>query len=201
VSARAPRAEGERGRIVVGISGASGAVYGIRLLEVLAGRDDLEAHLIVSAGAWSTIRYETDREPDEVERLAAAVYEPGNLAAALASGTFLTAGMVIAPCSMGTLSRVAVSASDNLIGRAADVHLKERRPLILIVRETPLHAGHLRLMLDATTAGAILLPPVPGFYQRPATIDDIVDHTVGKALDLLGVTDHGLFRRWTGEGS
>jgi flavin prenyltransferase len=185
-------------RIVVGISGASGAIYGVRLLEVLAARDDVETHLVVSSGATATIRYETDRDPEELVALATAVYAPTDLAAALASGTFLTSGMVIAPCSMGTLSRVATSANDNLIGRAADVHLKERRPLVLVVRETPLHAGHLRLMLDVTTAGAIVLPPVPGFYQRPATIAEVVDHTIGKVLDLLGVTDHGLFRRWTG---
>jgi 4-hydroxy-3-polyprenylbenzoate decarboxylase len=185
-------------RIVVGISGASGAIYGVRLVEVLAARDDLETHLIVSDGAAATIRYETGREVDDVTSLATAVYRPGDLAAAVASGTFLTAGMVVAPCSMGTLSRIATSANDNLIGRAADVHLKERRPLVLLVRETPLHAGHLRLMLDATAAGAIILPPVPGFYQLPKSIDDIVNHTIGKALDVLGIVDHGLFERWTG---
>jgi 4-hydroxy-3-polyprenylbenzoate decarboxylase len=188
-------------RIVVGVSGASGAIYGVRLLEVLAARDDVEAHLVVSDGAWATIRYETDRDPNELQRLATAVYDPKDLAAPLASGTFRTRGMVIAPCSIGTLSRVAVSANDNLIGRAADVHLKERRPLILVVRETPLHAGHLRLMLDVTTAGGIVLPPVPGFYHRPKSIDDIVDHTIGKALDLLDIPDHGLFRRWEGPGA
>jgi 4-hydroxy-3-polyprenylbenzoate decarboxylase len=185
-------------RIVVGISGASGAIYGVRLLEVLAARDDVETHLVISDGAAETIRYETGRDAGELRELATVAYDPKQLAAPLASGTFLTAGMVIAPCSMGTLSRVATSANDNLIGRAADVHLKERRPLILLVRETPLHAGHLRLMLDVTNAGAIVLPPVPGFYQRPASIADIVDHTIGKTLDLLGLTDHGLFERWQG---
>ena len=185
-------------RIVVGISGASGAVYGVRLVEVLAARDDLETHLVVSDGAAETIRYETGRDAEELRRLATVSYDPKDLAAPLASGTFLTEGMVIAPCSMGTLSRVATSANDNLIGRAADVHLKERRRLVLLVRETPLHAGHLRLMLDVTTAGAVVLPPVPGFYQRPQTIDELVDHTVGKALDVLGITDHGLSERWQG---
>jgi 4-hydroxy-3-polyprenylbenzoate decarboxylase len=185
-------------RIVVGITGASGAVYGVRLLEVLSVRDDVETHAVISSGAEATIRFETERDPDDVRRLATVTYEPNDLAAALASGTFLTDGMVIAPCSMGTLSRVATSANDNLIGRAADVHLKERRRLVLLVRETPLHAGHLRLMLDVTNAGAIVLPPVPGFYQRPQSIEDLVDHTIGKTLDLLGITDHGLFRRWEG---
>jgi flavin prenyltransferase len=185
-------------RIVVGISGASGAIYGVRLLEVLSARDDVETHLVISDGAAETIRYETGRDSEELRRLATVSYLPKDLAAPLASGTFLTEAMVIAPCSMGTLSRVASSANDNLIGRAADVHLKERRPLVLLVRETPLHAGHLRLMLDATTAGAIIVPPVPGFYQRPKTIEDLVDHTIGKTLDLLGLTDHGLYERWQG---
>jgi 4-hydroxy-3-polyprenylbenzoate decarboxylase len=185
-------------KIVVGITGASGAIYGVRLLEVLSVRDDVETHLVISSGAGATIRYETERDPEDVRRLATATYDPNDLAASLASGTFLTDAMVIAPCSMGTLSRVATSANDNLIGRAADVHLKERRRLILLVRETPLHAGHLRLMLDVTNAGAIVLPPVPGFYQRPSTIEDIVDHTIGKTLDLIGLTDHGLYERWQG---
>ena len=185
-------------RIVIGISGASGAIYGVRLLEVLSARDDVETHLVISDGAVETIRYETGRESDELRRMATVSYQPKDLAAPLASGTFLTEAMVIAPCSMGTLSRVATSANDNLIGRAADVHLKERRPLVLLVRETPLHAGHLRLMLDATTAGAIIVPPVPGFYQRPKTIEELVDHTIGKTLDLLGLTDHGLYVRWQG---
>jgi 4-hydroxy-3-polyprenylbenzoate decarboxylase len=187
-----------RRRIVVGISGASGAIYGVRLVEVLHARADVETHLIMSSSAELTIRYETDREPHEVARLADALYGERELAAALASGSFLTSGMVVAPCSMRTLSGVANSANDNLIVRAADVHLKERRPLVLVVRETPLHAGHLRLMTDATAAGAVILPPVPGFYQRPRTIADLVDHTLGKVLDVLGLHDHGLFERWTG---
>jgi 4-hydroxy-3-polyprenylbenzoate decarboxylase len=185
-------------RIVVGISGASGAIYGVRLLEVLAGRPGVETHLIMSASAEITIRYETGRDPAEVATLADAVYGERELAASLASGSFLTGGMVVAPCSMRTLSGVANSANDNLIVRAADVHLKERRRLVLLVRETPLHAGHLRLMADATAAGAVILPPVPGFYTRPQTIAELVDHTVGKTLDLLGLHDHGLFPRWNG---
>jgi flavin prenyltransferase len=185
-------------RIVVGISGASGAIYGIRLLEVLAVRAEVETHLVMSAAAETTIAYETGRKPADVASLADVSYGERDLAAALASGTFLTAGMVVAPCSMRTLSGVANSANDNLIVRACDVHLKERRRLVLVVRETPLHAGHLRLMSEATAAGAIILPPVPGFYQRPQTVDDIVDHTIGKVLDVLGIHDHELFRRWEG---
>jgi 4-hydroxy-3-polyprenylbenzoate decarboxylase len=188
-------------RIVVGISGASGAIYGVRLLEVLRARPDVETHLVMSSGAETTIRYETGRDPVDVATLADVTYGERDLAASLASGSFLTAGMVVAPCSMRTLSGVANSAADNLITRAADVHLKERRPLVLVVRETPLHAGHLRLMSEATAAGAIILPPVPGFYQRPQTIADIVDHTIGKLLDVLGIHDHELFRRWSGPDS
>lgn len=184
-------------RIVLAISGASGAIYGVRMAQVLGEISDIELHLIVSRGAAATISYETTVTPRDVESLADAVYEESNLAAALASGTFQTDGMVVAPCSIRTLSAVANSANDNLIARAADVHLKERRRLVLMVRETPLHAGHLRLMSDATAAGAIILPPVPGFYVRPRTIEELVDHSVGKALDLLGV-EHALSRRWTG---
>ena len=184
-------------RIVVGISGASGAIYGVRMVEVLRETPGIEVHLIVSKGAAATIEYETDRRVADVRALAHAAYEETDLAAALASGTFLTDGMVVAPCSIRTLSSVANSANDNLITRAADVHLKERRPLVLMVRETPLHAGHLRLMSEATASGAVILPPVPGFYVRPTTIDELVDHSVGKALDILRV-EHDLFRRWTG---
>lgn len=184
-------------RIVLAISGASGAIYGVRMAEVLAGAPGVELHLVISRGAAATITYETDRSVDAVRGLAFATYEETNLAASLASGTFTTDGMVIAPCSIRTLSSVANSANDNLITRAADVHLKERRRLVLMVRETPLHAGHLRLMSDATAAGAVIVPPVPGFYIRPRTIDDLVDHSVGKVLDLLGV-EHELFPRWTG---
>lgn len=184
-------------RIVLGISGASGAIYGVRMAEVLAAAPGVELHLVISRGAAATIAYETDRTVDDVRALAATAYEETDLAASLASGTFTTDGMVIAPCSIRTLSSVANSANDNLITRAADVHLKERRRLVLMVRETPLHAGHLRLMSEATASGAIILPPVPGFYTRPRTIEDLVDHSVGKALDLLGV-DHELFSRWTG---
>ena len=184
-------------RIVLAITGASGAIYGVRMAELLGRNPDVELHFILSRGAAATIEYETGLAPSAVAAHADTVYEESNLAAAVASGTFLTNGMVIAPCSIRTLSAVANSANDNLIARAADVHLKERRRLILMVRETPLHAGHLRLMSDATAAGAVILPPVPGFYVRPRTISELVDHSVGKALDLLGI-GHDLFRRWTG---
>ncbi len=184
-------------RIVVGISGASGAIYGIRTLRALRDAAGVEVHLVVSSGARATIEYETDSIVDEVLELAHAVHDEKDLAAPLASGTFLTAGMVVAPCSIRTLSAIANSLNDNLITRAADVHLKERRPLVLMVRETPLHAGHLRLMREAALAGATILPPVPGFYVRPTTIDELVDHSVGKVLDQLGI-EHSLFRRWNG---
>lgn len=184
-------------RIVVGISGASGAIYGIRTLLALQTAPGIEIHLIVSSGARATIEYETDSKVADVQALAHVVHDEKDLSASLASGTFLTHGMVVAPCSIRTLSSIANSLNDNLITRAADVHLKERRPLVLMVRETPLHAGHLRLMREASLAGATILPPVPGFYIRPKTIEELVDHTVGKALDQLGI-EHALFRRWDG---
>ncbi len=186
-----------RHRIVVGISGASGAIYGVRLLEVLRELGTCETHLVFSRGAAATISYELDRPVDEVASLADYVHDERNLAAPLASGTFLTDGMVVAPCSMRTLSAVANSASDNLLVRAADVHLKERRTLVLVVRETPLHIGHLRLMTQVASAGGVILPPVPGFYVRPQTIGDLVDHAVTKMLDALRV-EHDLGKRWAG---
>ena len=184
-------------RIVVALSGASGAIYGIRALEVLRAAVDIEVHAIVSAGARATIAYETDRSVAAVEALADHSYAENDLAAALASGTFLTSGMLVAPCSIRTMSAIAHSLNDNLIVRAADVHLKERRPLVLMVRETPLHAGHLQAMHELALRGATILPPVPGFYIRPKTIMDLVDHSVGKALDQLGI-EHELFPRWNG---
>jgi 4-hydroxy-3-polyprenylbenzoate decarboxylase len=184
---------------VVGISGSSGAVYGARLVEVLSTMTEVETHVVISDGARATIQYETKYAVDDVLGMADVVYQNRELGAAIASGTFLTAGMVVAPCSIKTLSGVANSYADNLITRAADVCLKERRKLVLLVRETPLHAGHLRLMSQATEAGAVILPPVPGFYVRPETIDDIVDHTVTKVLDQFGL-DPGLIERWSGLG-
>ena len=184
-------------RIVVAISGASGPIYGVRLLEALREHTDFELHLILSRGAAATIEYELERSPESVADLAHVVHDERNLAASLASGTFVTRGMVVAPCSVKTLSGIATSFNDNLIVRAADVCLKERRPLVLVVRETPLHAGHLRLMQQVTEAGAVVLPPVPGFYTKPRTIEELVDHTVLKALDQLGI-HLDLVPRWEG---
>lgn len=182
--------------VIVGISGATGIVYGIELLAALA-RLGRPAHLVMSEMAIRTLALETDVSLDAVRRLAAVVHSVKDLAAAPASGSFRTQGMVVAPCSVKTLSGIANGFSQNLLLRAADVTLKERRPLVLLFRETPLHPGHLRLMLQATEAGAILLPPMPAFYTRPATILDIVRQTVGRALDLLGLDDPEL-PRWTG---
>ncbi|HYR94162.1 MAG TPA: UbiX family flavin prenyltransferase [Methylomirabilota bacterium] len=184
-------------RIVVALSGASGAIYGIRALETIREDRSVELHVIVSSGARATIAYETDRSYDDVVGLADVVHDEKNLAASLASGTFKTHGMLVAPCSIRTMASIANSLNDNLIVRAADVHLKERRKLVLMVRETPLNATHLRLMHECTLAGAVILPPVPGFYQKPKTLMDLVDHSVGKALDQLGI-EHHLFRRWSG---
>jgi 4-hydroxy-3-polyprenylbenzoate decarboxylase len=183
-------------RLIVGISGASGAVYGIRALEVLAELG-VETHLVMTAGARATIAYETEHSVDQVKALATEVHGEQNLGAAIASGSFRTDGMLVAPCSVKTLSGIANSYDDNLLIRAADVVLKERRKLVLMVRETPLHAGHLRLMSQATENGAVILPPMPAFYQQPRTVADIVDHAVGRALDQFGL-DAGLFRRWEG---
>jgi 4-hydroxy-3-polyprenylbenzoate decarboxylase len=191
VAATAPR------RIVVALSGASGAIYGIRALEVLRADPSIEVHAIISKGARATIEYETDRSVADVAKLAHVLYEENDLAAGPASGTFITSGMLVVPCSIRTMSSIAHSLNDNLIVRAADVHLKERRPLVLMVRETPLHAGHLKSMHELALYGAVILPPVPGFYVLPKTVAEIVDHSIGKALDQLGV-EHQLFERWSG---
>jgi 4-hydroxy-3-polyprenylbenzoate decarboxylase len=188
---------GDEHRLIIGLSGASGPHYGVRLLEVLRGQTDLEIHLIMSRGARETIAYEMERDADDVSALAHVVYDDRDLAAPPASGSFITRGMVVAPCSIKTLSAIATSYNDNLITRAADVCLKERRPLVLVVRETPLHHGHIRLMEQATLSGATVLPPVPGFYHRPRTIEDLLDHTVMKILDTLGI-HLDLVRRWQG---
>ncbi len=188
---------GQRRRLIVALSGSSGPHYGVRLLEVLRTRTDIEIHAVISAGARKTIEVEMGRDSQEVAALAHVIHDERNLAAAIASGTFITSGMVVAPCSIKTLSAIANSFNDNLIARAADVCLKERRPLVLVVRETPLHLGHLRLMVQATENGAVILPPVPGFYHRPATIEDLVDHTVTKILDQFGI-HLDLIQRWEG---
>ncbi|HEX6547456.1 MAG TPA: UbiX family flavin prenyltransferase [Candidatus Dormibacteraeota bacterium] len=187
----------ERRRIIVGISGASAPVYGVRLLEVLREHTGLETHLVLSSGARRTIEFELARDPETVTALADHVHDERALGDSIASGTFVTEGMIVAPCSIKTLSAIANSYNDNLLSRAADVCLKERRRLVLVVRETPLHAGHLRLMLQATEAGATILPPVPAFYHRPASIGELVDHTVTKVLDQFGI-HLDLIRRWEG---
>jgi 4-hydroxy-3-polyprenylbenzoate decarboxylase len=186
-------------RLVVGISGASGSIYGIRVLEVLREVPGLETHLVVSRAAKRTLVDETDYAVSDVEELATHAYDDRDIGAALASGSFRTAGMVIAPCSIKTLSALASSHADTLIARAGDVTLKEGRPLVVVVRETPLHVGHLRQMLALAEMGAVILPPVPAFYHRPKTIRDLVDHTVGRALDRFGIA-HGLVTEWTGTG-
>lgn len=186
-------------RLIVGIAGSSGAIYGARLLQVLAGLDGIETHLVLTKGARATLAYETDYDPDELAGWADVVHEDRDVGAAIASGTFRTAGMVVAPCSIKTLSAIAASHADTLLVRAADVCLKERRRLVLLVRETPLHLGHLRLMTQVTEAGGVILPPVPGFYTRPRTLLDAVDHSVAKALDLFDL-DAGLIERWKGLG-
>lgn len=184
------------GRIIVGITGASGVIYGIRLLEVL--RDlKIEAHLILTEAAQKNIQIETSLTVEDVKGLAHEVHDVKDLAAPVSSGSFVTSGMVVAPCSIKTLSAIANSYNDNLLVRAADVTLKERRRLVLLVRETPLHLGHLELMARATRMGAVIMPPVPAFYHSPKSLEDIVDHTVGKVLDLFGL-DAKLFRRWEG---
>lgn len=182
-------------RLIVGISGASGAIYGVRALQVLKDVSDVETHLVLSAAAKRTLVEETEWSVDAVEALADVVHSHRDIGAAIASGSFQTAGMLVAPCSIKTLAGIAHCYADNLLTRAADVCLKERRPLVLLVREMPLHLGHLELMAAAARSGAIIAPPVPAFYNRPATIDDLVDHSVGKALDLFGI-GHQLFRRW-----
>ncbi len=180
--------------VLVAMTGATGAIYGVRVLETL--RDlGVETHLVVSRWADATIRTETDRKLDDVLALATVVYEEDELAAAPASSSFETAGMIVAPCSMRTLAAVANGLSDNLIQRAADVHLKEGRKLVLLVRESPLSVIHLENMLRVAKAGAVVAPPVPAFYAKLRSLDDMVDHTVGRALDQLGV-EHERIRRW-----
>jgi len=180
--------------LIVGISGASGAVYGVRLLEALRAAA-VPTHLIISKSATITLKEETSIGTDELRALAEAYYLNTDVGAAVSSGSFRTRGMIIIPCSIRTLSEVAYGTTDNLLSRAADVVLKERRKLVLVVRETPLHHGHLRAMLAATENGAIIAPPVPAFYHRPKTIDDIVNQTVGRCLDLFDI-DTDLVKRW-----
>jgi flavin prenyltransferase len=181
-------------RLIVGISGASGAIYGVRLLELLQ-QLPVETHLIISRAAEVTLARETDLKPAEVRARADVVHAIGDIAASISSGSFQTIGMVVAPCSIRTMSEIASGVTTTLLTRAADVVLKERRRLVLLVRETPLHAGHLRTMTALSEMGAIIAPPVPAFYARPATIADMIDQTLGRVLDLFGL-ESGIVRRW-----
>ncbi|HEY4133908.1 MAG TPA: UbiX family flavin prenyltransferase [Alphaproteobacteria bacterium] len=182
-------------RIIVGISGASGAIYGIRTLEALKAVPEVETHLVMSPSAGQTVIDETDWNVADVRALADVVHNQKDIGASLSSGSFKTDGMIVAPCSVKTLSGIVNSYDDNLLTRAADVCLKEARRVVLLVRETPMHQGHLELMTRAARYGAIVMPPVPAFYHRPKTLDDVINHTVGKALDLFNI-EHNLFPRW-----
>ena len=182
------------GRIIVGLAGASGVIYGVRILSLLKEKG-VETHLIISEAGKRNIEIETDYKADEVAAMATHVHDNKDVGAAIASGSFLTDGMVVVPCTIKSLSGIANSYNNNLLVRAADVTLKEKRKLALVVRETPLHKGHLRLMTLAADMGALILPPVPSFYHQPKTIEDIIDQTIGKVFDYLGI-EHDLFKRW-----
>ena len=186
-------------RLIVGISGASGAIYGIRLLQVLRDVAGVETHLVMSQAARQTLSLETDLSLRDVQALSDVVHDARDVAASISSGSFKTAGMVILPCSIKTLSGIVNSYTDTLVTRAADVVLKERRPLVLCVRETPLHLGHLRLMTQAAELGAVIMPPVPAFYHRPQTLDDVINQTVNRVLDQFDIDlPEDLFTRWQG---
>ncbi|MDL4619406.1 UbiX family flavin prenyltransferase [Citrobacter amalonaticus] len=186
-------------RLIVGISGASGAIYGVRLLQVLRDVPDVETHLIMSQAARQTLSLETDLSLRDVQALATVTHDARDIAASISSGSFQTAGMVILPCSIKTLSGIVHSYTDGLLTRSADVVLKERRPLVLCVRETPLHLGHLRLMTQAAEIGAVIMPPVPAFYHRPQTLDDVINQTVNRVLDQFDIAlPQDLFTRWQG---
>ena len=181
-------------RLVVGISGASGVIYGVRALEVLRELG-IETHLVMSRSAEVTLAHETRLKVATVRKLAAVVYDNANMAAAIASGSFRTMGMLVAPCSIRSAAEIATGVTASLLTRAADVALKERRRLVLMVRESPLHTGHLRMLAQVSEIGAVVAPPLPAFYAKPESLDDMIDHSVGRALDLFGI-DTGLVRRW-----
>ncbi len=186
-------------RLIVGISGASGAIYGVRLLQVLQQIPEVETHLIMSNAARQTLTLETDLSLRDVQALADVVHDARDIAANISSGSFKTQGMVVLPCSIKTLSGIVHSYTDGLLTRAADVVLKERRPLVLCVRETPLHLGHLRLMTQAAELGAMIMPPVPAFYHRPQTLDDVINQTVNRVIDQFDIElPEDLFQRWQG---
>jgi 4-hydroxy-3-polyprenylbenzoate decarboxylase len=184
-------------RLIVAITGASGAIYGIRALEMLQSVPDVETHVILTSSAQRTIAHETSYRSDDVRALADQYHNPKDIGAAVSSGSFVTAGMLVAPCSIKTLSGIAHSYNENLVVRAADVCLKERRRVVLMLRETPLHAGHIDIMAQATRNGAIIMPPVPAFYALPTTLDDVVNQTVGRALELFDIALPGI-KRWNG---
>ncbi len=186
----------ETRRLIVGISGATGIVYGVRLLEALR-ETDIETHLVVTRPGLMTLNYETDLSRDDLYALADHVYNANDIGAAIASGSMLTLGMVVAPCAVKSAAEIASGATQTLLTRAADVTLKERRRLVLMVRESPLHTGHLRTLTQASEIGAIVMPPMPAFYPKPETIEDMIDHTVGRVLDLYAI-EHELSPRWTG---
>ena len=186
-------------RLIVAVTGASGSIYGVRVLELLRERSDVETHLIVSPAGRRTLVHETDYTAADVDELADVVYGYRDIGAPPASGSFGTLGMVVCPCSIRTLSALALSASDNLITRAGDVTLKEGRPLVAVLRETPLHLGHLRLATQLSEIGGVVMPPVPAFYTRPQTVADIVDDTVGRVLQRLGLPLPGLVEEWPGD--
>jgi flavin prenyltransferase len=181
-------------RLVIGISGASGAIYGIRMLELLRG-SEIETHLVISRSAEMTLAYETDLTTKELRALASVNHPNSDIGASISSGSFRTMGMVVAPCSIKTMSEIATGVTGSLLSRAADVVLKERRRLVLAVRETPLHAGHLRTMTALAEMGAVIAPPVPAFYAKPRTLDEMIDHSLGRMLDLFGL-DSGTVHRW-----
>jgi 4-hydroxy-3-polyprenylbenzoate decarboxylase len=189
--------EMSRPRLIVGISGASGAIYGVRLLQLLKD-SGIDTHLIISRAAQTTLAYETDFKVADVERLATVVHQNGDVGAACSSGSFKTMGMIVAPCSIKTMAEIATGVTANLISRAADVALKERRRVVLMLRETPLHIAHIRTMATVTEAGAIVYPPVPAHYARPQSVDEMIDHTLGRVLDLFDI-DLGTVRRWAGD--
>jgi 4-hydroxy-3-polyprenylbenzoate decarboxylase len=190
MSSKTPR------RLVVGISGASGAIYGVRMLELLK-KTDIETHLVMSKSAEMTIVYETDYKPKDIRALATVSHPMADIGASISSGSFPTMGMVVVPCSIRTMSEIATGVTSSLLSRAADVVLKEKRRLVLAVRETPLHGGHLRTLTTLADIGAIVAPIVPAFYNRPKTVDDIINHTVGRLLDLFGI-DTKMVKRWEG---
>jgi 4-hydroxy-3-polyprenylbenzoate decarboxylase len=197
-SAASQHGDNQPRRLIVGISGASGAIYGVRILQALQG-SDIETHLVMTESARITLASETDLGVSEVEAMATCVHNVRNIGANISSGSFKTMGMVVAPCSIRSLSEIAYGMTGSLLTRAADVVLKERRRLVLMVRETPLHHGHLKSLLQASENGAIIMPPLPAFYARPQTLDDMINHSVGRCLDLFDI-DTNLVKRWSGLG-